>query len=219
MAAYFVLGLLSTLGGELGSPKLQRALRLGNHIPRLSGWTWATIGLALLFVLGVEGALREGRDLRDCHARKVAALTAGHEKEAAALRRELKTVGQKQLVARFDLATEAEALSRDLFEFLAERKRDEPRPEALLLTDGLTEEDRQARWARVTDEINKFTGETANRYSQRFAGRALNVYDQAAEAGLRKPEKRWFVKNANNTHSIEDVAQDMSAIAYEARRR
>jgi hypothetical protein len=118
-----------------------------------------------------------------------------------------------------DLATRAEALARDLYDFLADRQRDEPQFDLIWMTDNVTEQDRQRRWAENGNRLKAFHAETMTRYGQRFAGRAINVFEEAAAVGLAQPEKRWFMRHPAGTHGIENIAQQMSALAYEAGRR
>jgi hypothetical protein len=80
-AAYAAISLASTLSGEFASDSVQKAIRLGNLIPHWSGWIWATIGLALLLVFGIEGAFREFRRLEKASADTLAKRLADQQEQ------------------------------------------------------------------------------------------------------------------------------------------
>ena len=83
MSIYAAAALLSTLAGEFASATLQKSLRLGDHIPRLSGWQWAVIGLGLLLVLGIHGAAREFRSGETKHKAELEAEQDAHSRTKA----------------------------------------------------------------------------------------------------------------------------------------
>ena len=86
-----------------------------------------------------------------------------------------------------------EALSRELHNFVAERKRDDPMMKSYLRSatgrSVLSDEERQREWAERTGDMHAFSTETMNRYRQRFAVRVLAVYDDAVAAGNKKNQK------------------------------
>jgi hypothetical protein len=120
-----------------------------------------------------------------------------------------------------DLATRAEALSRELYDFVAERKRDDPMMKSFLRSatgrSVLSDEERQREWAERTGDMHAFSTETMNRYRQRFAVRVLAVYDDAVAAGNEKPEDRLSFEHPTNELGIERVAQRIGVIGHKTR--
>jgi len=110
LIAYVAVSLVSTLGGEFASGRVQKAIRLGNHIPRLSAWTWAVIGLALLLVLGVEGAVQEFRRLNATHEKALTALQEDHENALGKLRSDLTDVRTERDAAKDEIERRFSAL-------------------------------------------------------------------------------------------------------------
>ena len=64
LIAYAVLAAVQTIAANFWSAKTQRSLRLGNHLPRWSGWEWLSIGLAILLLVGFEGTVSMHRKHR-----------------------------------------------------------------------------------------------------------------------------------------------------------
>jgi len=52
------------LAQQFTSTRVQSDVRLGNHIPHLSGWEWLSIWLLLLLILGFESTVRKFRKAR-----------------------------------------------------------------------------------------------------------------------------------------------------------
>jgi hypothetical protein len=118
---------------------------------------------------------------------------------------------------RDELAPRAEALSQELSDFLAERNRDDPSREWPLQPRSSDETVRQRQWADHTSRVLAFSTETMSRYQQRFAGRALAVFDDAVEAGLAEVKDRHGLQNPTNSIGIRMGAQQLSSIAHKAR--
>lgn len=111
------------------------------------------------------------------------------------------------------LARRAHALSQELLEFLAERRRGERVVEKWgLRPPGVSDEE----WYRRRDEdmrrAEAFSDETTSRYSQRYAVRALAIFDAAAQAGLLDPRMRGRFEHATNRLVIEHIAQQLGLI-------
>jgi hypothetical protein len=85
---YGIVGIVTLLVSEFGSPRLQHALLFRILIHRIPVWAWPTAALALVFISGVEGGVRENRRLALRYQTALAAERARrHDESAAALRK------------------------------------------------------------------------------------------------------------------------------------
>jgi hypothetical protein len=114
------------------------------------------------------------------------------------------------------LAGRAHALSRELYDFLAERRRDDPTLKLHLRSSSVSEEERHQRWIESTVSTMEFYTETMNRYGQRFEARALAIFDAAAKAGLADPRKRVEFEHPTNPLGIQRIAQRLGTIGHAA---
>jgi hypothetical protein len=116
---------------------------------------------------------------------------------------------------RAALAVRAETLSRELYDFVAERKRDDAaRGLRKWWGPGVSEEEKQRRFNEGVDDDYRFTAETMSRYGQRFAVRALTLFDDADEVGLAEMEDRRLFVNPVNPLGIEQIAQRVGVIGH-----
>jgi hypothetical protein len=115
-----------------------------------------------------------------------------------------------------ELASRAQALSRELYDFLAERRRDDRTLESHLRSSGTTGQERHQRWIEYTTSSQAFSTETMSRYGQRYAAHALAIFDAAAEAGLADLADRWCFMYPTNPLGIEHVAQGLGVIGHKA---
>lgn len=65
LGIWTLVGAYDLSGSQFASARVQKDLRLGNHIPHISALGWVAIGLALLLVLGLDGAAREIQRVED----------------------------------------------------------------------------------------------------------------------------------------------------------
>jgi hypothetical protein len=94
--AWSALGAVELFSDEFASPQLQKTLRVGNHVPRLSLAAWIAVGLGVVVVASLRGIWRELKRVNENHLAELetgqAALAAersAHEKTRADLERQL----------------------------------------------------------------------------------------------------------------------------------
>jgi hypothetical protein len=115
-----------------------------------------------------------------------------------------------------DVGRRAEALERELNDFISERHRDDPMRRHRTYRPNLSEEDMHRQWEEGVNAGLAFSTETMNRYRTRFATRALALYEDALAAGLARQEDRPWFQHAVNPLGIEHVAQSVGMIAQMA---
>jgi hypothetical protein len=107
---------------------------------------------------------------------------------------------------------EAAQLSQRLYEFLADRTRDDPfrgtHPTWGLPLDA-SEEERQAAWVHGTAEMTKFSDETVARYNQRFAAKAMALCERAIARGWATEQQRIHFEHPMGSMGIEAVARTL----------
>lgn len=94
--AWALLGGIDLFSDEFGSPKLQKKLRAGDHIPHLSPAAWLAIGLGIVTAAGIRGAWKELKSADEKHLAEleseravIAAERAAHQETQAELDRQL----------------------------------------------------------------------------------------------------------------------------------
>lgn len=102
---------------------------------------------------------------------------------------------------RRDLGGRAKRFSRDLYVFLGERRSDDPIFNLLNAGD---------RHAHAT--VHHGTA-TIARYNERYAARALGLFDELVEAGVQVGNRRT-VESPTNHLGMEEVAQMIGAAGY-----
>ena len=119
-------------------------------------------------------------------------------------------------VAASSLADRAQGLHDDLYEFIAQRRREDPH--LMLLTQGgfLEPQDRRRQGHEAAAMSIIYNRETMIHYSRQFAGRASAIYYEALEAGLVGEDFRGMIEAPTNMFGLEIVAQEMGAIAQKA---
>ena len=115
-----------------------------------------------------------------------------------------------------ELASRAHALSRELYDFLAERRRDDRTVESHLRSSGAPDDQRHQRWIEESISSQAFFTETMSRYGQRYTARALAIFDTATETGLADPKDRWRFEHPTNPLGIEHIAQQLGVIGHKA---
>lgn len=227
------LSLLGVLGGALLGWAL--SLTQGSHVQH---WPWMVVG----GVLALSGALITtklitGRKVSDVethgpdeqthrggvviHARQMnngptgAIIASGPGSFINVVSDNFTNTGIIRTEAR-ELASRAHALSRELYDFLAERRRDDRTLESHLRSSGASDEERRLRWIEDNISNQAFFTETMSRYGQRYATRALAIFDTAAETGLADPKDRWSFEHPTNLIGIEHVAQQLGVFGHKA---
>lgn len=117
------------------------------------------------------------------------------------------------------LADRAEALSKELYEFVGQRQRDDPSNMMQTHDFLLPPEERRRRSGEWAAMSQTYMQETKIRYDQQFAARALAIWDEAVKAGMEKPEAGWpgTIHYPTNWFGYNGVAQRIGAIAHKAR--
>jgi len=120
-----------------------------------------------------------------------------------------------------DLASLVPQLVAELGQFVSERNRDDPvRGGHPLhgLSPRTSEKRRREIWAKHSEDVGRYMTETMNQYRERYAARALWVFDEAAEAGLIDPEERWLFELPTNSLGIEEIHRILGVLAERLRR-
>lgn len=120
----------------------------------------------------------------------------------------------KEREQRRELKQRAQTLSKDLLEFAAERKRNDPSYE---IRDSLpvnaSEEQRHGQWQRDAERGLRYSMETNSQYDIKFGGKVLVVRNELAELGLRDKELDELWENPTNYFGMTIVANRISALA------
>ena len=116
-----------------------------------------------------------------------------------------------------ELARRAHALTQELFAFLAERQRGaRALEEWLLRPPGVSDEEWYRRRCEDMRRDHAFSDETVSLYNQRYAVRALAIFDAAAEAGLVDPRIRGRFEHVTSRPVIEHIAQQLGTMGHKA---
>jgi hypothetical protein len=196
---YAAIGLDSTLSSEFASTRVQNAVRLGNLIPHLSPWIWATIGLALLFLLGIEGAAREFRR-QERELREARAGSAGGAD-----------------LARF--AEECDRLSRQINEYCAERRDGQP---GHRFPTARTPDGQHRQWVNSQHEQDRYRNKTIARFQQKFATDIATLWHTAKDAGLVGADdfpgdRVYFEFRATTDHGMDRIAVVIAELGRRAK--
>ena len=106
-------------------------------------------------------------------------------------------------------------LSRDIYEFLGDRKRDDPTSAVgagFGAPPGATEVERERAFDEYTEKSLAHSNETMNRYKHRYSARALGLFDRAVSQGLANPGDRDRFERPTNPLGIEEVARILGSI-------
>ena len=112
-----------------------------------------------------------------------------------------------------ELKRYCELLSTELYQFFADRNRDDPSKRLRLgVQQATTEEEKQRVWQNEIEEDRRYYEETMNLYQQKFEGSVLAVFTALRQRGWCDPEDRQRFESAINLVDIREIAQRLGAI-------
>ena len=112
-----------------------------------------------------------------------------------------------------ELRRRCRELSVEIYQFMADRDRDDPADELWhAQRRAATEEERDRLFERQSNQSSRHFHDTMHRYRERYETEALTLFDRAQERGWVQAGKRSWFETPTNTHGIYTVAQILGTI-------